>query len=86
MANGQPLTASRTRSPLEMLQTLQQAWSRHGNTLELLLPRGWPVEVTFWNFGASPAMRSAPPATPVLSNTVTALCDATLAANVSLIK
>ena len=25
-----------------MLQTLQQAWSRHGNTLELLLPRGWP--------------------------------------------
>jgi len=27
---------------MEMLQTLQQAWSRQGNTLELLLPRGWP--------------------------------------------
>jgi general secretion pathway protein L len=42
MANGQPLTANRTRFRTEMLHTLQQAWSRQGNTLELLLPRGWP--------------------------------------------
>ncbi len=42
MANGQPLTANRTRFPVEMLQSLQQAWSRQGNILELLLPRGWP--------------------------------------------
>ena len=27
---------------MEWLQTLQQAWSHQGNTLELLLPRGWP--------------------------------------------
>ncbi len=25
-----------------MLQTLRQSWSRQGNTLEVLLPRGWP--------------------------------------------
>ncbi|MHB8536219.1 MAG: type II secretion system protein GspL, partial [Sulfuricaulis sp.] len=42
MAQQETSTANRTRFPGEMLRTLQQAWSHQGNTLELLLPRGWP--------------------------------------------
>lgn len=42
MANQQTPLANRRRFTLPWLQRLRQAGLRQGNTLELLLPRGWP--------------------------------------------
>ncbi len=44
------------RSPLQRLQQWQQTWSRQGNTLELLLPRGWPENngIIHWRLRGSP--------------------------------
>ncbi|MHB8624351.1 MAG: type II secretion system protein GspL [Sulfuricaulis sp.] len=42
MAKRQTPIANPRRFPLHVRQRLQQLWSHQGNTLELLLPRGWP--------------------------------------------
>ncbi len=42
MAKRQTSSAKRVNPFEKMLHTLRQTWSRQGNTLEVLLPRGWP--------------------------------------------
>ncbi len=42
MATPKTLLANRQYLPGHLLRQLRQVWSRHGDTLELLLPRGWP--------------------------------------------